>query len=319
MKLATSQLRSIIKEELQYVLEYLSEKEKEFFGEEIQTVVDNPDELYYLAPKKSLNPYDEPEDVQYLNTQWIEDNVGPRLGGGSFRDAFEIRSNPNWIFKISNRAIQNEKYDGKEWTTVAEETNQHEIDNFNQYPEFFPKVGPYDKEIKGIPRWLVVEKVNPTQNEQQFLRQIHISFPGVRKSFEAMLDAVKFWMEDSKQKPTEQNYHEWISTVFYAYLARDFQDLKPFIYKTTDWDNDYGDDLKIGVDRAVDNEILVDEILKKPVIILTSDPKLAKFVQMVRNLKIDWTEIAEGNVGTDLKTGKKFLLIDISIFDDLNT
>lgn len=315
MKLTINQLRFIIKEELQHVLEYLTKKEEDFFGEEIKTVVDNPDKLYYIAPKKSINPHDEPEEIQYLNKQWIEDNVGPRLGGGSFRDVFEIRSNPNWVFKISNRAIQNEKYDGIEDATLAEETNQHEIDNFNKYPQFFPKVGPYDKEVEKVPRWLVVEKVKPTENKQQFRRQIHISFPGVRKSFEAMLDAVDYWMKDSKQKPTEQNYHEWISTVFYAYLDRDFQDLKPFIYRTTDWDNDYGDDLKIGVDQAVDNEILVDKIVEESVKVLTSDPKLAKFMQMVRDLGVDWTEIAEKNIGTDVKTGKKFLLIDISIFD----
>ena len=46
----------MIKEELSNFLEELSKEEKKFFGDEIKTLVDNPDELYYVKTVKR-NPY----------------------------------------------------------------------------------------------------------------------------------------------------------------------------------------------------------------------------------------------------------------------
>ena len=37
---------------------------------------------------------------------------------------------------------------------------------------------------------------------------------------------------------------------------------------------------------------------------------------MVNDLHIEYNELREGNVGTDLETRRKFLIIDISIFDN---
>jgi hypothetical protein len=37
---------------------------------------------------------------------------------------------------------------------------------------------------------------------------------------------------------------------------------------------------------------------------------------MVNDLHIEYNELRPGNVGTDIETGTKFLIIDISIFDD---
>jgi hypothetical protein len=49
---------------------------------------------------------------------------------------------------------------------------------------------------------------------------------------------------------------------------------------------------------------------------LTSDQYLVKFWDMVNTLNIEYNELREGNVGTDIETRTKFLIIDISIFDD---
>ena len=50
--------------------------------------------------------------------------------------------------------------------------------------------------------------------------------------------------------------------------------------------------------------------------VLTSDQYLVKFWDMVNDLHIEYNELREGNVGTDIETGTKFLIIDISIFED---
>jgi len=132
-QMTRDQFNQMIKEELSNFLEEMSKEEEQFFGEEIKALVDNPDELYYIKTVKPRNPYDDEEERQFLNRRWIEQNIGRRLGGGSFRDAYQIKSHPDKILKISNRYLQNEPLDGQEYSTVAEETNLLEIELFNKY------------------------------------------------------------------------------------------------------------------------------------------------------------------------------------------
>ena len=119
--MTTSQLREIIKEELTKFLAEMSKEEEKFFGDEIKALVDNPDELYYVKKVKPQNPYVDLEEKQFLNRRWIEENVGKYLGGGSFRDAYQIKSHPDKILKISNRYLQHDPLDGQEYSTIAEE------------------------------------------------------------------------------------------------------------------------------------------------------------------------------------------------------
>ena len=124
MKLTTDQLRRILKEELSQLvseeldkfLAEMSKEEEKFFGDEIKALVDNPDELYYVKNVKPRNPYVDLEERQFLNRRWIEDNVGKYLGGGSFRDAYQIKSHPDKILKISNRYLQHDPLD-RDWET----------------------------------------------------------------------------------------------------------------------------------------------------------------------------------------------------------
>ena len=62
--------------------------------------------------------------------------------------------------------------DGQEYTTIAEDTNALEIEMFNKYPGYFPKVYISDKEIQGVPRWLVIEKVKVIEYMTDFVRQV---------------------------------------------------------------------------------------------------------------------------------------------------
>jgi len=303
--------------------EEMSKEEEKFFGDGLKTLVDNPDELYYVKKVKPRNPYVDLEERQFLNRKWIEDNVGKHLDGGSFRDAYQIKSHPDKILKISNRYLQHEPDDGQEHSTIAEETNMLEIEWFNKYPDYFPKVYVSDKEKKGIPRWLVVEKVKVIEYRSEFIRQIVRSFKSISKSYKLINDLVAEYLpSDKKDFPPavgsgrEIDPEEWAYKSWLAVGYNDPERLKDILKDLPVWDQKYGDVLKRDVDQVIDEEILLDEAIDKVWTVLTSDQYLVKFWYIVNTLNIEYNELREGNIGTDFKTRTKFIIIDISIFEN---
>ena len=104
-----------------------------------------------------------------------------------------------------------------------------------------------------------------------------------------------------------------------SWLAVGYNDperLKNILKDLPVWDEKYGDVLKRDVDQVIDEEVLLDEAVAKAWKVLTSDQYLVKFWDMVNDLHIEYNELRPGNVGTDLETRTKFLIIDISVFDD---
>jgi len=323
MKLTTNQLSHIVQEEIDKFLAEMSKEEEKFFGDEIKALVDNPDELYYVKKIKPRNPYVDLEERQFLNRRWIEENVGKYLGGGSFRDAYQIKSHPDKILKISNRYMQYDPPDGQEYATVAEETNTLEIELFNKYPGYFPKVYISDKEKQGIPRWLVIEKVKVIEWHNEFIRQLVRSFKSIPKSYNLINDLIaEYFPTTSADFPPSYNGGRQIDAEQWAYVAWESvgynqpDKLKDVLKDLPVWDEKYGDVLKRDVDRVIDEEILLDEAIRKVWKVLTSDQYLVKFWDMVNDLHIEYNELRSGNVGTDIETGTKFLIIDISIFED---
>ena len=254
-----------------------------------------------------------PEKRQALNRAWIEENIGPRLGGGAFRDAFEIKGHDDKILKISNRSLQDELGDGQESASIAEDTNQYEIDLFNQYPEFFPRVFMSDQEIEGIPRWLIIEKAKVIDNAEDFDNQILIAFPALRRAMNTLNMKMSLNGFDDYAE-----YHNSASPLNFLLAMRGSGDdgyqgtgldeklYSYFLSKSVDWES-----------LRVSPRELIDKIMAPVWKIMTTDPKMIKFNDMMKKLRIQPTEIDVGNVGTDIATGKKFLIIDISIFDDL--
>lgn len=321
--LTKDQFNQIVSEELSNFLEEMSKEEEKFFGDEIKALVENPDELYYVKKVKPRNPYVDLEERQFLNRRWIEENVGKRMGGGSFRDAYQIKSHPDKILKISNRYMQHEPDDGQEYSTVAEETNALEIELFNKYPDYFPKVYISDKEKQDIPRWLVIEKVKVIEWDTDFNRQLVRSFKSIPKSYNLINDLVAEYLpSDKKEFPAaigsgrEIDPEEWAYKSWMAVGLNDKNNLKDILKDLPVWDQKYGDVLKRDVDQVIDEEILLDQAIDKVWKVLTSDQYLVKFWDMVNDLHIEYNELRPGNVGTDLETRTKFLIIDISIFDD---
>lgn len=303
--------------------EELSKEEEKFFGDEIKALVDNPDELYYVKTVEPRNPYVPAEERQFLNRRWLEDNVGRRLGGGSFRDAYQIKTHPDKILKISNRDMQHEPLDGQEYSTVAEETNALEIELFNQYPDYFPKVYLSDQEKQGIPRWLVIEKVKVIEYHSGFIQQLVRSFKSIPKSYNLVNKLIaEYFPSTSAEFPAASGTGRNIDPDQWAYVAWEAvgynqpEKLKNVLKDLPVWDEKYGDVLQHSIDRVDDEEILLDEAVGAAWDILTRDQYLVKFWDMVNDLHIEYNELRSGNVGTDLKTRTKFLIIDISIFDD---
>ena len=323
MNLTNNQLRRIIKEELKKFLAEMSKEEEKFFGDEIKALVDNPDELYKVKKVKPKNPYVDLEERQFLNRNWIEKNVGKYLGGGSFRDAYAIKSHPDKILKISNRYLQHDPLDGQEYTTIAEDTNMLEIEMFNKYPDYFPKVYLSDKEKQGIPRWLVIEKVKVIEYQSEFIRQLVRSFKSIPKSYNLVNNLIAEFFPSTTADfppalgtgrdidPEEYTYKSWLAVGF-----NDKDRLKDILKDLPVWDEKYGDVINRSVDRVIDEEVLLDEVVDKAWKVLTSDQYLIKFWDMVNDLHIEYNELRQGNVGTDLETRTKFLIIDISIFED---
>ena len=169
MKLTTNQLRFIIKEELQHLLEEISSEEAKQFGPGIAMLANNPDKIYSIKEFPAFEGDPEPEQRQFLEREWIIKHVGPELGAGSFRDTYLIRDNPNYVLKISNRFMQDEPDDGQTEASVAEKTNQHEIEQFNKNTDYFPRVYIHDKEKPGIPRWLVVDRVEVIEDFRELI------------------------------------------------------------------------------------------------------------------------------------------------------
>ena len=322
-KVYENNLGGVVEEELSNFLEELSKEEEKFFGDEIKALVDNPDELYYIKNVKPRNPYVDLEERQFLNRPWLERNVGKYLGGGSFRDAYKIKSHPDKILKISNRYLQHDPLDGQEYSTVAEETNMLEIELFNKYPDYFPKVYLSDKEKEGIPRWLVIEKVEVIDDFGEQIRQLVRSFKSIPESYNLVNKLIaEFFPSTSADFPPASGTGREIDPEQWAYVAwesvgfNEKERLKRVLKNLPVWDEKYGDIINRGYDRVVDEEVLLDEVVEKAWKVLTSDQYLVKFWDMVNDLHIEYNELRAGNIGTDLKTRTKFLIIDISIFED---
>ena len=312
-----------IKVKINKTLKEYSKEEKKFFGDGIAAVIDNPDKLYYTKEIKSRNPFAPVEEKQFLNRQWVEENVGRRMGGGSFRDAYHIKGHPDKIFKISNRYMQSEPLDGQEYSTVAEETNQLEIDLFNQYPDYFPRVFLHDQEKQGIPRWLIIEKAKVIEYHNGFIRQLNRSFKSIPKSYKLINELIaQYFPSTPADFPPASGTGRDIDEEQWAYVAWESvgfnqpEKLKNVLKDLPVWDERYGDVLQHSIDRVDDEEILLDEAVAAVWDILTRDQYLIKFWDMVNNLNIEYNELRSGNVGTDIQTGTKFLIIDISIFED---
>jgi len=311
MKLTRRQLRKLI-------LEY-SEPEKKYFGKGITALIENPDMLYVVQ-----------NGEQVLNRPWLEANVGRRFGGGSFRDAYEILGRDDLILKISNRMDDPSPDAGVDYSAEAEISNQNELDFFNRFPEFFPKVYAYEREPDGsprlsLPRWLVIEKAKVITTWEEMGDQIKKVFPGIENAYNFLnlwfnispiySDASEEIIEHDKQRMNLSNEDIWLQILFHSAIRGNNLQSGTLFERLAGlkiWD-----EKGLTFDQKV--EILERDVLSKLREMFSKDNNIIKFNRVTNLLKnsgyfFDYNEIVIGNVGTDLN-GEGFKLIDISLFD----
>ena len=207
---------------------------------------------------------------------------------------------------------------GKSIQPLQKKPNMLEIELFNKYPDYFPKVYISDKEKQGIPRWLVIEKVKVIEWQTEFIQQLVRSFKSIPKSYNLMNNLIAEYLPStSADFPPSYNggreidAEQWAYTSWIAVGYNEPERLKDILKDLPVWDEKYGDVLKRDVDQVIDEEVLLDEAVKQVWKVLTSDQYLVKFWDMVNDLNIEYNELRPGNVGTDLETRTKFLIIDI--------
>ena len=311
MKLTRKQLRKLI-------LEY-SAPEKKYFGKGIAALIENPDMLYVVQ-----------NGEQVLNRPWLEANVGRRLGGGSFRDAYEILGRDDLILKISNRMDDPSPDAGIDYSAEAELSNQNELDFFNRFPNFFPKVYAYEREPDGsprlsLPRWLVIEKAKVITTWEEMGDQIKKVFPGIENAYNflnlwfnispiyhGVNDAI---IEHDKKRIHLFNENYLLQILFHAAIRGNNLQSGTLFERLAGlkiWDEK-------GLTFEQKVEILERDVLSKLREIFSKDFNIVRFNRVTNLLKnsgyfFDYNEIVVGNVGTDLN-GEGFKLIDISLFD----
>lgn len=317
MKLTRRQLRKLI-------LEY-SETEKTYFGSGITALIENPDKIYIYKEDEFGN------HNQFLNDELLK-KVGKRKGGGFYRDTYFIDANEDLLLKISNRNDDRSKKAGIEYSTAAEEMNQNEIDFFNQYPEFFPKIYIHERAPDGnirpsMPRWFVVEKVEVLNDYEEMNEQIIKVFPSVAVAY----NYLNLWLDlkntllykgisssvleaDKEKIRLIEDKEFWIQVLFFTGIMHSFK-------SGTLFERLMGLNVWRAKNMTFDETVThVNEIMNEIEGIFSSDSNMLKFNRLLKELNnvegfvFEFNEIAPGNVGKALD-GTGFRLIDISLFN----
>jgi len=153
-----------------------------------------------------------------------------KLGGGHFRLVFETE-NLDLIIKFATNGRTTKK-DGKGDLTAVD-ANLQEINRFNKYPDFFPKV--YASSPKGI--WVIMEKAKsiPSDTDEMF-KIMQNTF----ESFQQLSEFIKILVEHyangvlseiitgnyfSQEELQEFNYQEFLKNI-----AQGFDGSNPFFH-----------------------------------------------------------------------------------------
>ena len=286
-------MRKILKEWRQY-LDEISKSEISYFGKEFEELMANPD----LAKDKN----------------WIANNMGKRLGGGYSRVAYELKNNPELVWKVAYNSS-----DHPDETSFAEGsyTNAQEAKYFNRYTDFFPKVymtgeairgydpetgelmgGTYEyPEQKDFIPWIIIDRVEVITNDRDYDALIHKVFP-VMQQVVNKIKAAGVPMRKSMFASTKRS-NIFIKTMRYGNYGE--------IYR-------YFHDSVLGHPRSPLGDQQRQDFAYELTDMITKDYKMSRLLQLFQETGADAGDIRVGNVGTDLATGSKFIILDISKF-----
>tara|TARA_R110002153_G_scaffold1395_3_gene7226 strand:- start:7949 stop:8926 length:978 start_codon:yes stop_codon:yes gene_type:complete len=158
-----------------------SEYEREYFGDDIGELIDDPysiepfenelthDYLEYKGSKKDHIAADAYDEIK-LSVRAFGDKLKP-YGVGSFRSLFEVPGHPDLLLKVANE-LYNTSYD-------PIDMNRKEVQKFNVYSEFFPKVYMHHPEY----HWYIVEKVRVLHDYEEMIDLFSKHFKFARRSY----------------------------------------------------------------------------------------------------------------------------------------
>ena len=243
------------------------------------------------------------EDPSVLGyTKWIEQNVGPWMGSGYSRAAYAIKGRPELVFKIAEDELDDGRY-----------TNGEEKKFFNKYPEFFPRVWMTSEHMDrdphmrmgGSPRkdnvyldWIIVDRVRPLEDagdvdeflgkKFRILDEIIAKTPWRKGSDGQIALPISFRMR------------------LFEFFLRSFEENRPT--------HRFGlGGLRPFLDRQLSLKE-TDDIIESIFDVMIKDSSLAKLTEVVHAAGMRTDEIRSENIGTDIKTGTKLILLDINRF-----
>lgn len=290
--------------------------------------------LIKLFFKKALDILDSevswfgPEVIDLLNNpenafdqEWIEQNMGERMGGGATRYAFSLKGNDKLVWKVARPHARSR----------GGYTNAEEVKYFNQFPKFFPKVYMSGKKMNYNPEtgevdgtdfidWLIVDKVSVIKNDEEFAELILKNFSCVDKikkeikakyrNYFSILDNVLTIevflaaMGEYKYIPFDRksNLLENAERSFYQYIIELVAPVRSSNHLS----------FESSLEKVEKEEI--ESFAKEMAQLVIADREIISLLRLCNKVDVQIAEIGVGNVGTDLETKTKFILLDINKF-----
>jgi len=281
-----------------------------------------------------------------IDSTWIMTSpaLGKSLGHGYSRTVYEIPENKNLVIKLAKSSQ----------VKAGSFTNAQEVKHFNKYPEFFPKVyesgetswerqsviraDPADwvtkTDVKEFPKalWLIVDKVIPIRTQTEYWKFIHKSFPQLveaagmlakssgegRSSLTPTQALIALWeimMEASWEagNTSRKTPEEAVTAIAQLILETRYWGLRKVLSFKKRIPPD--GDVMGSPDKEwfLKRQDILDEA-KKIYNAVGKDTKLARLIKLCDETGIDSNDIRHENVGTDVATKTKFILLDIGIF-----
>ena len=249
--------------------------EQRYFGSGIQQIIQSKNTIHKNGP--------------FLNSAWLTNNIGPRLGAGYSREVYALEVDAPPVEDLVVKFVIGTPKDQQEGV----ESNRLEVEQFNKHPSVFPKTYIQDPSPNG-PEWIVVEKVDVIESGPELAEVVINSFPSVKGANDIITDAgfartSPMWIFDRlldafEEAEPEGSFDSWVATLHHSRAARGVSEQAVLRAAEYAWD------------------------------IVTNDVNLMTFISTCKNLGVDFEEIREGNVATNSERNK-LLLIDISIWN----
>jgi len=296
----------------------ITEEEASWFGPVISKLSENPDLAYDL--------------------EWIKENVGYPMGRGASRIVFGMHFTSAAMSSYSDLVLKVARENAKQEGGF---TNHQEKIWFNRYPEFFPRVwltaepqqdakahwnrakgGYVDTEFTNTP-WIIVDRVKVIKNFDEYRKIILKAFPIFKKATD-YIDSIVTSDKGHTLMKVEELFRLFIHTAVIDGPKPDWdmgptrrekkltrlKDALKFLLRA----RKYG--MNIDTSQAQKPSISPESFADAVWNMLNEDYRLKRFRSLVADVGIDILDIGTGNVGTDIETESKFLIIDISKFLD---